>query len=332
MVIAMTNRNLFPLIATLLLFASASSAAPLEIYFIGVDNGSNSDFDHEGQADDHYYWQNGDYSGLGTGGANWAGGMEPFSDGGGPLGFDRALTTSDSTNYVYFQVPSNAALSTAVFGYTFDMVQANGTHDIEYGMNGNVFDTRTNFGNGTVAGTFTGTDVGVMAGSNYVQMEKTDSGGWTQFDFLRLTVTAPDLNGDGTDLSIDFGEVSVGSPASTLFTLENTGSMGSFLDITGASLGGPDAGLFDVPTSPVGANLVAGAGSQDFVLDFLGASFTGDVEALLVIDYLDENGLDRSITFDISAVSTPEPASIAIWSLIGLGLAGFGFYRVRRKQ
>lgn len=27
----------------------------------------------------------------------------------------------------------------------------------------------------------------------------------------------------------------------------------------------------------------------------------------------------------------PEPASIAIWSLIGLGLAGFGYYRTRRK-
>lgn len=30
--------------------------------------------------------------------------------------------------------------------------------------------------------------------------------------------------------------------------------------------------------------------------------------------------------------SVPEPTSIAIWSLIGLGLAGFGYYRVRRKK
>ena len=28
----------------------------------------------------------------------------------------------------------------------------------------------------------------------------------------------------------------------------------------------------------------------------------------------------------------PEPASIAIWSLIGLGLAGFGYSRTRRKK
>lgn len=31
-------------------------------------------------------------------------------------------------------------------------------------------------------------------------------------------------------------------------------------------------------------------------------------------------------------VAVPEPASIAIWSLIGLGLVGFGWYRTRRKK
>ena len=31
------------------------------------------------------------------------------------------------------------------------------------------------------------------------------------------------------------------------------------------------------------------------------------------------------------AAAVPEPASIAIWSLLGVALAGFGYYRVRRK-
>ena len=31
-------------------------------------------------------------------------------------------------------------------------------------------------------------------------------------------------------------------------------------------------------------------------------------------------------------VAVPEPASLAIWSLIGLGLCGFGWYRTRRKK
>lgn len=34
----------------------------------------------------------------------------------------------------------------------------------------------------------------------------------------------------------------------------------------------------------------------------------------------------------LNAAVVPEPASIAIWSLIGLGLAGFGYRRVRRKK
>ncbi len=31
-------------------------------------------------------------------------------------------------------------------------------------------------------------------------------------------------------------------------------------------------------------------------------------------------------------VAVPEPTSITIWSLIGMGLAGFGYYRVRRQK
>ena len=50
--------------------------------------------------------------------------------------------------------------------------------------------------------------------------------------------------------------------------------------------------------------------------------------------------LDPSLFSNISAWKgfaatvqpVPEPASIAIWSLIGLGLAGFGYTRIRRKK
>ena len=51
-----------------------------------------------------------------------------------------------------------------------------------------------------------------------------------------------------------------------------------------------------------------------------------------------ESGFDASGAFffnfgngtGLIGAVVPEPASIAIWSLIGLGMAGFGFYRVRR--
>ena len=36
------------------------------------------------------------------------------------------------------------------------------------------------------------------------------------------------------------------------------------------------------------------------------------------------------VTFTATAV--PEPASVAIWSILGLALSGFGYYRARRKE
>ncbi|MCA9269468.1 MAG: PEP-CTERM sorting domain-containing protein [Planctomycetales bacterium] len=34
----------------------------------------------------------------------------------------------------------------------------------------------------------------------------------------------------------------------------------------------------------------------------------------------------------MSAAVVPEPTSVAIWSLIGIGLAGLGVWRNRRKK
>ena len=42
---------------------------------------------------------------------------------------------------------------------------------------------------------------------------------------------------------------------------------------------------------------------------------------------------DLVFVADLSAAAAvPEPASVAIWSLLGLGLTGFGYYRVRGKK
>ena len=43
-------------------------------------------------------------------------------------------------------------------------------------------------------------------------------------------------------------------------------------------------------------------------------------------------GLRVELTGYAQQQAVPEPASIAIWSLIGLGLAGFGYHGVRRKK
>lgn len=41
---------------------------------------------------------------------------------------------------------------------------------------------------------------------------------------------------------------------------------------------------------------------------------------------------DGSVLIGNAVLQTPEPASIAIWSLLGLSLAGFGWYRVRKHK
>ena len=56
--------------------------------------------------------------------------------------------------------------------------------------------------------------------------------------------------------------------------------------------------------------------------------FTADGEQVF-IDALASFGLQSPRA---TSTAAPEPASVAIWSLIGLGLAGLGYYRARRKQ
>ncbi len=84
---------------------------------------------------------------------------------------------------------------------------------------------------------------------------------------------------------------------------------------------------------------VNGIGTEH--LDFVsGLLADGDSSALwLGINIPGANGIDPvsglpSYEFLITqqATAVPEPASIAIWSLLGLILTGFGYFRIRRKK
>lgn len=168
---------------------TALPSPPISVFYIGVDNGNNSEFDHENDADDHYYWEDGDYSGLGTGGANWTGGQEDWSGGDSVTGFDRALIAGDPTNYIYFQLEDLEAAADAQFSLISDMVQPDGTHDLEFRMNGAAFHTETGIGTKLVTDTFTGADVGAVPGSNVIEILRTGGpGGWIQFDYVSLEV------------------------------------------------------------------------------------------------------------------------------------------------
>ena len=62
------------------------------------------------------------------------------------------------------------------------------------------------------------------------------------------------------------------------------------------------------------------------------SDFLGDIA---IMQFFDEPLTADDVDFlysQTAATAVPEPTSVAIWSLIGLGLAGFGYYRVRRKK
>jgi hypothetical protein len=328
----MLPRSSVASVALICLFGLPVYAASVEVFYIGVDNNTTSDFDPEWLADDHYYWEDGDYSGLGTGGGVWSEGRpELTDDDGGPEGFDRALTTSQPTNFVYFQLTPKEAIPTAKFSFVADMINANGDHHIiSYQMNGTEFHEENGIGAKFVSDTFTGADVGATPGPNYVRITKTNPDGWNQFDYLSLEVTAPQLAatpGDGSLL--DFGLVSLGSVATSPFSLENVGTAGSTIDITSAVLTGADAGLFSLPVDPTGTQLIGDDGPMTFDVEFAAPLNYGSFDATLTLQTLDENGLASSIMYDLAAVAVPEPTSMALSAFAVLGLA-VGYRRKRR--
>jgi MYXO-CTERM domain-containing protein len=69
------------------------------------------------------------------------------------------------------------------------MVSPDGTHDLEFRMNGAAFHTETGIGAKLVTDTFTGADVGAVPGSNVIEILRTGGpGGWIQFDYVSLEV------------------------------------------------------------------------------------------------------------------------------------------------
>ena len=65
--------------------------------------------------------------------------------------------------------------------------------------------------------------------------------------------------------------------------------------------------------------------------DFDGESLTGTWNLLLSENNVNDNATFESFRIFGQAI-VPEPASVAIWSLLGLGLAAFGYFRFRRTK
>lgn len=81
--------------------------------------------------------------------------------------------------------------------------------------------------------------------------------------------------------------------------------------------------LLDLITDNAGTNVAA-----------TGLAVNGDASKIYIgASNTDTNPFDNIFIFDqvVGSAAVPEPASIAIWSLIGLSLAGYGCFRARRK-
>ena len=89
----------------------------------------------------------------------------------------------------------------------------------------------------------------------------------------------------------------------------------------------------DVRTNAfLGDNSVALTLGDEYTADFVRLTLTDNVEGrnLTSLAGGDRDGLGE-IRFLAAPAVVPEPASLAIWSLIGLGLFAFGWRRMRRR-
>ncbi|MGK0185913.1 MAG: hypothetical protein ACI9R3_001696 [Verrucomicrobiales bacterium] len=183
-----------PLLISALLIASASiSSAQLEeLWRIGEDDSSQADFVVEGEGDDFFYLEDGDYTGLDPAGEVWTDGPEEWST------FERAFNANDNDINIYFQLDPEQADPSSTFQFDIEFIQAEAgsIHDMEMRMNGTTF--RTELGviaDGAnevlVTETFLGIEVGAQEGPNVLTIERTGgSGAWIQMDYLTLQVDA----------------------------------------------------------------------------------------------------------------------------------------------
>jgi hypothetical protein len=169
--------------------------------------------------------------------------------------------------------------------------------------------------------------------------------GTPQSDGSNAVVSNIDTINVGT---VDF--VSGPTLSQAALTLSNTfgSDLGSLTDlqILDVSITGPDAAQFLIyqadgvtPFNPLidGPATIAAGDDLDLVLQVMtdGTSYIGDFNAFLT--FLTDQGAANGgngadFQFALLATQTPEPASLAIWTLLGLSLAGCGVYRRRCKK
>lgn len=188
-------------IAALLLPTATSSAAT--VFSIGTDNNANSEFEQEGggRNDSKYYWENGNYSTLtgvtsGTP-ANWAGGMEPWSDTSATgYGFARAITSSITTHDIFFKLDAEDVGAGKSLVFNIDFISpgfgapaTESRHDVEFLLNGTVFHSITGLSTAQLV-TATIDASALAAGEAVLSWRRTGGatgGNWISIDYVTLS-------------------------------------------------------------------------------------------------------------------------------------------------
>jgi hypothetical protein len=230
----------FPIFIYAALLVSASpvfSQTFTDLWYLGVENGNQSDFEQEVALNQDYYFENGDYTGLFPPGQNWTAGMEPLTDGigGNAIGFPRAVTSGVTMNHIYFQLSGSEADAAAVFRYkTKAQAPAEGsTNDLSFKVNGTEVHAEPGVGPTVpldIEFTFTGAGAFTTPGSNVFTIERTGGAAnpagsaWIQFDYHQLSI---DLESIGClipicSFSADTTTVNPGGAANLSWLIANT--------------------------------------------------------------------------------------------------------------
>ena len=180
----------------LLLSADGARAAFQQVFMIGLDNATQTEFEQESGVLAHYYWENGNYQPLG--GENWTGNQETWNNTatvtGDTLGFPRALVPSYTQTNIYFNLDANEAGPNQPIRLTLDLISLGGgsVHDLDVRLNAAApFAAQTGIAAAQtwVINTTAGA-MGAVTGPNVLRVRRTGGAGganpWIQFDYLRL--------------------------------------------------------------------------------------------------------------------------------------------------
>ena len=190
-----------------------------EIWRIGIDNNSSSDFEQEGGAntapgnpnlrDDDYYFA-GEYGGsIGTvledeGTNDGIGGSSRV------YGFERAFTNGAADSRIHFNLDAGQLNDEFVFTVDFYSLGGpnTGGHDIRILFNGVEIHSETITAPKIITtDAVSGTTVNAVTGDNVITIERSDDrGGWIIMDYLALSAKQAHTTNEDTSLVVDATE------------------------------------------------------------------------------------------------------------------------------